>query len=86
MSCVLMLTLPYHYHYNQQVYKILEDKSLTEIAYFDVSNDCDDIINCADPFGGVWTHYPYSDLTTTIASNGFYGLHVFRVRIHEHIF
>jgi len=77
-----------NYEAGARVYKIQEDKSLVEVAYFDVSNDCDNIIDCADPYGGVWTHYPYSDMSTTIASNGYYGLHIFRVRLelHENIF
>ena len=74
-----------NYEAGARVYKILEDKSLEEVAYFDVSNDCDDIKSCADPFGGVWTHFPFSD-STTIASNGFYGLHVFQTRLGSSIF
>lgn len=75
-----------NYEAGARVYKILEDKSLTEVAYFDLSNDCVDIINCADPYAGTWTHFPYSDASTTIASNGFYGLYVFHVRLNENIF
>lgn len=72
-----------NYEAGARVYKIEEDKSLREVAHFDVSNDCNDIVNCNDPFGGTWTHYPYSDPSTTIASNGYYGLSVFRVRLDE---
>jgi len=75
-----------NYEAGARVYKILEDKSLTEVAYFDVSKDCDDIINCNDPYGGVWTHFPYSNSPISIASNGFYGLHVFHVRLYDTLF
>ena len=74
-----------NYEAGARVYKIQEDKSLKEVAYYDLSNDCEDIINCNDPFGGAWTHFPYSD-STTITSNGFYGLHVFHTRLQESIF
>jgi len=70
-----------NYEAGARIYKILEDKSLEEVAYFDVSNDCEDIVNCDDPYGGVWTHIPFKSSTTTIASNGFYGLHIFKTRL-----
>jgi len=70
-----------NYEAGARIYKILEDKSLEEVAYFDVSNDCEDILNCEDPYGGVWTHYPFKRSTTTIASNGFYGLHILKTRL-----
>jgi len=63
------------------MYEIQEDKSLEEVAFFNMTNDCDDIINCVDPFAGTWTHYPFSDPSTTIAGNGYYGLSVFNVRL-----
>jgi len=72
-----------NYEAGARVYKIENDYSLTDVAYFDVSNDCDDIVNCDDPYGGTWTHYPYSDPSITIASNGYYGLSVFHVRLDE---
>jgi len=70
-----------NYEAGARIYKILEDKSLDEVAYFDVSNDCEDIVNCEDPYGGVWTHIPFKSSTTTIASNGFYGLHILKTRL-----
>jgi len=75
-----------NYEAGARVYRIEDDKSLTEVAYFDVSKQCNDIINCADPFGGVWTHFPYAGSSTSIASNGFYGLHVFHVRLEQTLF
>lgn len=70
-----------NYEAGARVYEIQEDMGLKEVAHYDMTNDCDNIIHCADPFAGTWTHYPYSDLSTTIAGNGFYGLSVFHVRL-----
>lgn len=70
-----------NYEAGSRVYKIMPDKSLEEVAYFDISNVCDDIENCGDPFGGSWTHFPYFDSGYTIGCNGFEGFYVFNPRL-----
>lgn len=68
-----------NYEAGAWVYAIQESRELKDLAFFDISNECDDIVNCADPFGGTWTHFPFSS-TLSMASNGYFGLHLFQIR------
>lgn len=70
-----------NYEAGSRIYKILPDKTLEEAAFFDISTVCDDIDNCADPFGGSWTHYPYYESGNSIGCSGYEGFYVFQPRL-----
>jgi choice-of-anchor B domain-containing protein len=64
-----------------RIRKILPDKSLEEVAYFDGELTCDCVIRAdpgctCDSFDGTWTHYPYFDSGITIAGGISVGLFI----------
>jgi choice-of-anchor B domain-containing protein len=70
-----------NYEAGSRIYKIDGQFGLEEVAFFDISDVCDDIENCFDPFGGSWTHYPYYDSAKTIGCDGFVGFYVFSPKL-----
>lgn len=70
-----------NYEAGSRIYKIQEDKSLEEVAFFDISNACDDVDNCVDPFGGSWTHFPYFASGFSIGCSGYEGFYIFNPRV-----
>ena len=71
-----------NYEAGSRIYEIVGKYALEEVAYFDISDVCDDIENCVDPFGGSWTHFPYFDSGNTIGCNGFEGFYVFKPKLN----